>query len=760
MARKLVAVHFMHEGEQAAAEAAVEKVESGDAFVVGRAEDAAIDGLRKQGIVVEELADVPEAQPPEAAAPLGAQRPGALRAGAGTGPQRLRVTLDGPMLQGWRQQLEAMKGQLVRRVKPGEYVVSVDAADVDALAGLPFVAAVEPMNRPRARVASRGIAPVQSPPAIGAEVEADTGAPGGAPAAAGPAAPFKADILVAEGASPEPLKGWLEARGDRVLEAAGRKLRVELAEGAEGLDELRAQAAVEHAEEYLPRKKFNDAARRLLGVEDGQGTRLVPYTGDGELVAVADTGVDDTHPDLATQIAGASPLGRPPRDGQPGRTDDPDGHGTHVAGSIAATGAASGGKWAGVAPGARLYVQSLLDDGGGLGGLPLELSTLFEEAWQKGARIHNDSWGSDAEARYTVDSLEVDEFVARRRDMLVVIAAGNAGVASTPKYRPAGTVDLESMGAPATAKNALVVGASRSDRTAGGYATRTYSACWSSQFPSADGVGNDTVSGDPEKLAAFSSRGFYFERRTKPDVVAPGTDVLSTRSRLAKLSEFWAPAETSDDYAYMGGTSMATPLVSGCAALVREYFRKKEGHQPSAALLKATIVNGTRWLHGADAIVDRDAPPNNDQGFGRVHLPATIPNPSEPWLGLAFLDSWQTPPLQFTDPNRRFRFQIDVEAGHPLRICLAFTDAPAPGLQNDLNLTVEDPGGKKWLGNGAVTAIGYAVPDRSNNVEIVRIDAPAAGRYRVQIASWIITKAPQDFALVVTGALGSKLVKI
>ena len=49
----------------------------------------------------------------------------------------------------------------------------------------------------------------------------------------------------------------------------------------------------------------------------------------------------------------------------------------------------------------------------------------------------------------------------------------------------------------------------------------------------------------------------------------------------------------------MGGTSMAAPLVAGCAALVREYYVSKRHHEPSAALLKATLINGTRWLTGA-----------------------------------------------------------------------------------------------------------------------------------------------------------------
>ncbi len=109
---------------------------------------------------------------------------------------------------------------------------------------------------------------------------------------------------------------------------------------------------------------------------------------------------------------------------------DPHGHGTHVAGSVLGSGAASGQKYRGAAPAARLFFQSLLDSKGKLGGLPLDLNDLFDEAYQQNARIHNNSWGSAVGAEYTLNSQEVDEFVANKRDMLIVISAGNEGQAA------------------------------------------------------------------------------------------------------------------------------------------------------------------------------------------------------------------------------------------------------------------------------------------------------------------------------------------
>src|SRR6185295_19835275 len=98
----------------------------------------------------------------------------------------------------------------------------------------------------------------------------------------------------------------------------------------------------------------------------------------GEIVAVADTGLDDTHPDFQGRVAGIVARGRP------GDSSDPHGHGTHVSGSVLGDGSASNGAVQGSAPRARLFFQSLLDKNGGLGGLPFLLGKLFAEAYAAG----------------------------------------------------------------------------------------------------------------------------------------------------------------------------------------------------------------------------------------------------------------------------------------------------------------------------------------------------------------------------------------
>ena len=242
-------------------------------------------------------------------------------------------------------------------------------------------------------------------------------------------------------------------------------------------------------------------------------------------------------------------------------------------------------------------------------------------------------------------------------------------------------MDWLSTGSPATTKNGLTVGASRSARTVGGYATDTWGKRWGTRFPNKP-ICDETISGDPECMAGFSSRGPCDDRRVKPDVVAPGTDILSAKSSTAPAANYWGVHATAAGYAYNGGTSMAAPLVAGCAAAIRDYYTSVRQIEPSAAVLKATLINSTRWLTGADAVADHAKIPNYHQGFGLIHMPYAVPNPAEPWLKLGYLDTWNT-----QDKARKngdlFRYDVEVDAGGAfLRFCLAYTDAPFRALRN------------------------------------------------------------------------------
>ena len=541
---------------------------------------------------------------------------------------------------------------------------------------------------------------------------------------------------------------WLAQNDVSVVGEGGRRVRLALPADSGLQREISTLPGVLSMVEHVPPKLFNDVARGLLGVTSDTAGRSLPLTGAGQVVAVADTGLQEDHPDFAGRVIEVVALGRP------NDASDPHGHGTHVAGSALADGSASNGTYAGVAPAATLYFQSLLDPRGGLGGLPVSLEDLFEPAYQAGARVHNNSWGAATASAYTVDSNDVDAYAAKRRDMLIVIAAGNEGTAADPFNSEPGFVDWLSIGSPASCKNALTVGAARNRRTTGGLSGRTYGDTWRQDFPKPP-IADQRVSGDPECMAAFSSRGPCDDRRIKPDIVAPGTDIVSTRSDIAPDDHFWGLVDDNPAYAYMGGTSMACPLVAGCAALVRQYFVDERVTSPSAALLKATLVNGARWLSGPDSVADREARPNFHQGFGAVNLTTTVPNPAEPDLRLEFVDCWETPNLQLGETGERRKFQVDVEAGMPLRLCMAYTDLPGRSLQNDLSVMVQDPTGAKIAGNTGLPEITRS--DVDNNVEVIRVDDPTPGRWLIQVFARNLLRPPQDYALVVTGSLSSAL---
>jgi len=747
MANKRIIAYFMHEAEQAEAIRLMPNGLSTESYVIGDIDEGELPALRARGVVCVETA--PPRRPetpgmifesrtagiggPGPAVDFGIGVPGApVTARPGAAGVYL-LQLRGPLLEPWRAQLATLGVALLEHVPPDAYTARLTTALVAAVSPLPFVESVTEYG------------PRETGPAIGLESAAP-------PPVAGRARRMLTfDARLHDAADRDHVVAWLTARQVAVAGAAGRKVRFYALEDSSIPDEVGALAEVAEVEPFVPPTLSNDLARTIVGVD--ALAAAVPaglnLTGAGQTIGVADTGIDAAHADFTGRIAGLVALGRV------GDSSDPHGHGTHVTGTALGDGRGSNGTLRGAAPGARVFMQSLLDAQGGLGGLPLQLEDLFEPAYQAGARIHNNSWGSATGARYTMNCSEVDAFVAHRRDMLIVIAAGNDGNGANPVRSAPGFVDWSSIGSPASAKNALVVGASRSTRASGGFSTRRYQDVWPRAYPTAP-IATETVSGNPDALAAFSSRGPCDDRRIKPDVVAPGTDIASTKSSIASLQHFWGPYPGSAQYAFMGGTSMAAPLVAGMAALLREYFASRGMNEPSAALLKATLINGARWLTGADAIADHPQCPNHHQGFGCVDLRTTIPNPGQPALRLEWLDTWQTPAAQFTRTGQRFRYTFRVGGTLPLRLCLAWTDLPARGTQNGLAFLVQDPNNQRLMGNTGL--LGQIIdPDPDNNVHVVRLDNPPAGDYIVQIFARNLLKPPQDFAFVVSGDLAGGL---
>jgi len=367
------------------------------------------------------------------------------------------------------------------------------------------------------------------------------------------------------------------------IDEKGLNLRVSLP--GDRINDLAGLYSIERIEPYKTPSFLNDRSSGIIGGWQLQSPGYIlpgGLSGSGQIVAVADSGLDigvngnNIHPDFRTQP------GMPPKIVELRSVagnllpSDPVGHGTHVAGSIVGTGAASGGKFRGVAPNAGLYFQSILNSRD-QPDPPANLSELFDPAYRAGARIHVNSWGTQING-YTTTSSQIDTYVRSHPDFLVVFGAGNSGSGPNGK----GTLVAE-----ANSKNALIVGASENARPGFGEDSDRYS-----------------------DVAIFSSRGPAADGRIRPDLLAPGTAIISARSSLAPTN-----FESNSFYTTMDGTSSAAALVAGSATLLREYFMSQnQGNSPSASLIKAALLNGAVKL-GLSKM---------QEGFGLTDVQGTV----------------------------------------------------------------------------------------------------------------------------------------
>jgi hypothetical protein len=552
---------------------------------------------------------------------------------------------------------------------------------------------------------------------------------------------------------------------------------------------------------------FNDTAQDIVGATAAHARG---YDGSSQTAAVLDTGIGGgttttAHPDIPSSRVTAI-YNWPGASGgcfqtvvNDGSIDVDSGHGTHTSGSVLSDGGA-GGLGQGVAPAAHLVFQSTENwatittfcqlfggypaNGYFLTGLPSNLGTMYQQAYNAGARIHSNSWGAALAGDYTVDSANTDSFIWSNRDMVITFSAGNEGTDANSN----GVVDNDSIGSPATAKNVITIGASENARadnypcdtsltytsydayqpgqtcnSMGGNQASflgTYGQRWGADFP-ANPIASDTTAGNSQQMASFSSRGPTDDTRIKPDVVAPGTWILSAFSSLYQEGygdpvnpqngihqwDGWG-MPINGEYKYMGGTSMSNPIAAGGMTVIRDYYNKAYSVNASAALVKATVINSAVDMadENNDGANDNDFPiPNVHEGWGRVNL-----------------DGATDGTIQFVDEGAGLstggnaNFQVTTTGG-PLKVTVVWSDYPSTdtasvNLVNDLDLTVTGPSGT-FRGNvfsGGWSATGGSA-DRRNNVENVYIENPVAGTYTVTINGFNIPNGPQKFALVVDG---------
>jgi len=500
----------------------------------------------------------------------------------------------------------------------------------------------------------------------------------------------------------------IELRGDRVREAAH----------IPGVISIQARPGA-------PSARAEYAAQLSAGNVDGNGIGLPGYaawlaglglSGDGVMVGHVDDGFDPAHPDLASSAAPCSGASCGSAVSQ---------HGTHAAGIIA--GDASSGaldptgflSGQGVAPGVQLVGQLYSP----IALLPTGMLDLMRDSTENGALLSSNSWGrSSLTLGYDIHTLLVD-----------------AGVRDTDVARPGhqsliyvqalenGAGGTSSQGVPDEAKNTISVGATVA-------------------------FAND---GNPDpatkNLAPVTAHGPALDGRTIPHLVAPGCFVWST----------W-PSGFGADHGAMCGTSAAAPQVTGAIALFIEHYRNLGLGDPSPALVKSAILP---VAHDLDGGLDADGVamghrPDSRQGWGRLNLNAVVDSP--------------TGSVQYHDQARLFhatseewlRVVTPVDPAKPMRIMLAWTDAPGHGLggatpawNNDLDLVVE-AGGSTYLGNvfgtDGLSATG-GTADPANNAEGVFLSGFTGGEevtVRVVAANLNSDGVPgnddetdQDFAL-------------
>jgi len=445
---------------------------------------------------------------------------------------------------------------------------------------------------------------------------------------------------------------------------------------------------------------YNDKARAAVGADiahaapyyiTGAGIKVLIYDGG----YVLNTGGNATHPDLSGRVIYPETLPAP----------DLMGHATHVSCTVAGTGAASGGVYMGMGPNVVQIVSMAYTAMLG----PIFYNNLgdmednYTTAINLGAQVANNSIGSNVAANgyscnwegdYEGAAALIDKLVyGIHGPMIIVWAAGNER-----GYGTCGT-SYGTIPPPCPAKNTISVGA-------------TYA--------------------EDDQMTSFSSWGPTDDGRIRPDVVAPG----DSHDGGIKSCSY------GSSYMQMAGTSMASPVVTGCVTLALEMWQRVMGTpNPPPYLIKALII------HGAD---DKGAPgPDYVYGYGRVWIPRTLDLISLK----AFLDFSLEQGQSF---SRRFK----VLGAEPFKVTLAWTDPAGPVLSgkdlvNDLNLSVVAPDSSLKLPfilspanpeAPATTGI-----DNTNPVEQVLIENPTAGVYEVKVDGFYVPQGPQNAAIVFSG---------
>jgi serine protease AprX len=403
-------------------------------------------------------------------------------------------------------------------------------------------------------------------------------------------------------ASANDIKGLGGKMGRRLRSFNGQVVELTNAQ----LKRLAKNPAVAGIHEDRPAAKLNNRTAITVGARTAQ--IAYGYSGVGVGVAIIDSGVTSWHDDLTGP--GNYPYGNQRVasfvDFVNGRTlpYDDNGHGTHIAGTIAGNGYDSYGYKAGMAPGAHLVVLKVLDANGqgNISNMIAAIDYAVAHKAEFNIRVISMSIGANISESFETDPLTLATKRAVDAGIVVVAAAGNLG----NKYG--------SITAPGNAPWVLTVGASST---------------------------NGTINRTDDTIADYSSRGpTYIDWGAKPDLVAPGTGTFSLAdptstfytTKASALRAGYRPT-SSLPYLALSGTSMAAPVVAGSVALMLE---ANPALTPN--LVKAILEYTTQDYPGYDALTEGAGFLNT---MGAVQLarflataPPGTPFPTDPrWSG-------------------------------------------------------------------------------------------------------------------------------